>query len=214
MKKINEIILRTKTFIITHFKGTPYEEQIEHYGNRKDKHGLDNVISVLTVLNDNLNQQTSVKKSLATLKFESIIEETISDNSYEEVINEINGTYIDNYFASMYIMVRKLLENLIYDCLKKYYDTDVDKYYNTSNGQHQGFGTLIDNFNSMIKETRFKKDVGDIEQRFIDILKEFQEKGNKDAHSLFNLPHQDFIEERKDKINNLIKKLDWAIQKL
>ena len=66
----------------------------------------------------------------------------------------------------------------------------------------------------MIKETRFKTDVGDVEQQFIDLLKEFQEKGNKHAHSLFDLPHQDFIEERKDKINNLIKKLDWILQKL
>ncbi|KKN40748.1 hypothetical protein LCGC14_0730180 [marine sediment metagenome] len=145
---------------------------------------------------------------------EIIDEKNISDKSYEEVVAEINGTYNDEYFTSMYIMVRKLLENLLYDCLKKYYNADVDKYYNTPKGQHQGFGTLIGNFNDMIRETRFKTDVGDIEQRFIDLLKEFQEKGNKDAHSLFNLPHQDFIEERKGKINNLIKKLDWILQKL
>ncbi len=56
--------------------------------------------------------------------------------------------------------------------------------------------------------------VGDFDQKFIDLLKEFQETGNHNAHSLFNLPYQDFIEERKDKINNLIKKLDWVLQKL
>jgi len=104
---------------------------------------------------------------------------------------------------------------LLYDCLKAYYGgQDVEKYFNTSKSQHQGFGTLIDNFNQMINDTNFKTMVGDIEQQFIDLLKEFQEKGNKNAHSLFNLPHQDFIEERKEKINNLIKKLDWALQKL
>jgi len=46
------------------------------------------------------------------------------------------------------------------------------------------------------------------------LLKEFQETGNQDAHSVFNLTHQDFIEERKEKIINLIKKLDWMLQKL
>ncbi len=66
----------------------------------------------------------------------------------------------------------------------------------------------------MIKEARFKTNIGDVEQQFIDILKQFQEKGNKDAHSLFNLPHQDFIEERKEKINNLVKKLDFISQML
>jgi hypothetical protein len=217
MTKINEIILKTKTFIIAYFKGTPYNEHIEYYGNRKDKSGLDMVISVLTVLNENLNkQQTVIKKPQSTLKFDKIIEESnVTDNTYEEVIAEINGTYKDNYFTSMYIMVRKMLENLIYDCLKAFYRThDIEKYFDTNNYKHQGYGTLIDNFNQMIKETRFKTDVGDIGQQFIDLLKEFQEKGNRNAHSLFNLPHQDFIEERRDKINNLIKKLDWVLQKL
>jgi len=148
-------------------------------------------------------------------KFMKIIEENnLSDKIYEEIVAEINGTYNDHYFTSMYIMVRKLLENLLYDCLKKYYGTDVNKYFNTAKNQHQGYGTLINNFNKMIEETRFKRDIGNIEKRFIELLKEFQEKGNKDAHSLFNLPHQDFIEERKDKINNMIKKLDWVLQKL
>lgn len=45
-------------------------------------------------------------------------------------------------------------------------------------------------------------------------IKEFQEKGNINAHSLFNVPHQDFIEERKDKINVLIKKLNIILQRL
>ena len=106
-------------------------------------------------------------------------------------------------------------DNLIYDCLKTFYGTNnVEKYFNTSKNRHQGYGTLIDNFNHMIKEPRFKTNIGDFEQNFIDLLKEFQEKGNRNAHSLFNLPHQDFIEERKEKINNLIKKLDCVLQKL
>ena len=145
----------------------------------------------------------------------SIIEENITDAIYEEVVAEINGTYNDHYFASMYIMVRKLLENLLYDCLKAFYETqDVEKYYNTGKNRHQGYGVLIDNFNQMINDQNFKTMVRDVDQQFIDVLKEFQERGNKNAHSLFYLQHQDFIEDRKEKINNLIKKLDWILQKL
>ena len=48
--------------------------------------------------------------------------------------------------------------------------------------------------------------VGDVEQNFIDLLKEFQEKGNRDTHSLFNLAHQDFIEEKKEKMFFDLKK--------
>ncbi|KKL25511.1 hypothetical protein LCGC14_2404570 [marine sediment metagenome] len=119
----------------------------------------------LNVLNDDLKNdyEILIQSFVTSLEFEKIIEMNLSDEIYQEVIKEINGTYIDHYFASMYIMVRKLLENLLYDCLKKYYDTDVDKYFNAGKGQHQGFGTLIDNFNITIKETRFKTDIGDFE---------------------------------------------------
>ncbi len=144
-----------------------------------------------------------------SLKFDSIIEDIeLEDPKYKEIISEINGTYQDYYFTSMYILIRKLLENLLYDCLKSYYGTtDIDKYYNTGQDRHHGFGTLISNFNGMINTPDFKRDVGDVEQGYIDFLKKFQEKGNKNAHSLFNLPHQDFIEEQKEKINNIIRKL-------
>ena len=181
---------------------------LEHADVMREQIGILEPVSKRIIKGKELNH-------LEEFEFIEIIDEkNITDKSYEEVVAEINGTYNDEYFTSMYIMVRKLLENLLYDCLKKYYSTDVDKYYNTTRGQHQGYGRLIENFSDMIKETRFKTEVGDIEQQFIDLLKEFQEKGNKNAHSLFSLPHRDFIEERRDKINNLIKKLDWIIQKL
>ncbi len=216
--KINKMILKAKSLIAKHFIGTPYHEQVEIYSTSVNKHGIDMVMSVLSTLYENLKEdyESLKKKQSISLKYDKIIEDiNITDKIYEEVIAEINGTYYNYFFRSMYIIVRKLLENLLYDCLRAYYGgQNVKKYFNINKSQHQGFGTLIDNFNDMIKETRFKTDVGDVEQRFIDLLKEFQEKGNKHAHSLFDLPHQDFIEERKDKINNLIKKLDWALQKL
>ena len=149
------------------------------------------------------------KSKSISLEFDLIIEDIdLGDKKYQEVIKEINGTYQDFYFTSMYILIRKLLENLIYDCLKSYYGTrNVDKYFNTGDDRHHGFGTLISKFNEMINDSDFKRDVGDVEQGYIDFLKEFQEKGNKNAHSLFNLPHQDFIEQRKEKIKIFMKKL-------
>ena len=185
--KINGLITKTKALISSNFsEDSTYYKQVElHSKGRKRMCGrneLNLVMADLKVVHDDIIQncyEILEEEKTSSLKYGKIIEETdITDNTYEEVIKEINGTYIDHYFASMYIMMRKLLENLLYDCLKKYYDTDVNKYYNTAKGQHQGFGTLIDNFNDMIKETKFKTDVGDVEQRFIDLLKEFQEKSN------------------------------------
>ena len=220
--KTNGLITRAKAIVSRNFgQDSIYLTQMELHSQpvRNGKCGrseLHTVMEDLRVLYEDIKKdyETLIESFTTSLKYENIIEKSISGDIYEEIIEEINGTYSDHYFASMHIMVRKLLENLLYDCLKKYYTTDVDKYYNTTKGQHQGFGTLIDNFNVMIKEARFKTNIGDVEQQFIDILKLFQEKGNKDAHSLFNLPHQDFIEERKEKINNLVKKLDFISQML
>ncbi|MHA1284478.1 MAG: hypothetical protein ACTSQP_18420 [Promethearchaeota archaeon] len=221
--KINGLITRAKALVLKYFsEKSIYFKQMELHSQpvRNGKCGrseLHTVMEDLKILYDNLKKDyESLEQSFTTsLKFKKIIEMNLSDSTYEEVIAEINGTYIDHYFTSMYIMIRKLLENLLYDCLKAYYGTqDVEKYYNIRKDRHHGYGVLIDNFNQMIKETNFKTNVGDLEQQFIDLLKEFQETGNRNAHSLFNLPHQDFIEERKEKINNLIKKLDWVLQKL
>lgn len=220
--KTNGLITRAKALVLNHFgEESLYFKQIELHsqGGRQGKCGrneLHIVMEDLKVLYDNFKKDyESLEETITiSLKFDTIIDVNLSDDTYEEVVGEINGTYSDHYFASMYIMVRKLLENLLYDCLKAFYGTrDVQQYYNIGKNQHQGYGVLIYNFNDVIKDQNFKTLVGDVDQKFIDLLKEFQEKGNRNAHSLFNLPHQDFIEERKDKINNLIKKLDWILQK-
>jgi hypothetical protein len=45
---------------------------------------------------------------------------------------------------------------------------------------------FFENFNGMKNDQNFKTMVGDFDQEFIDLLKEFQETGNRNAHSLFN----------------------------
>lgn len=223
ISKTNGLITRAKALVSRNFgQESVYLNQMKLHSQpvrngRCGRSELHAVMEDLRVLYEDVKNdyETLIESFTTSLKFDNIVEANISDSTYEEVIAEINGTYIDHYFASMYIMVRKLLENLLYDCLKGYYGTqDVEKYYNTGKNRHQGYGVLIDNFNGMINDQNFKTMVGDVDQQFIDLLKEFQETGNRNAHSLFNLAHQDFLEERKDKINYLIKKLDWVIQKL
>ncbi len=215
---IKILLTKIKSLMSNNFQDWTYNKQIEQYTYDGSLSYLINIMPHIIALYDDLSKDYAKleKQKEISLQYEEIIEEmNLHDPTYEEVIAEINGTYNDHYFASMYIMIRKLLENLLYDCLKKYYGTgNVDKFFNTHKGHHQGISTLIDNFNYMIKEINFKSVVGDIEQQFVDLLKEFQEKGNHTAHSLFSLHHQDFIEERKDKINDLIKKLDLVLQKL
>lgn len=195
-----------------------YFIQVKDLASNLSRSNLELMIGVLTAIYDILKkgyENLDLVRPI-TLKFEKIIEDmNLNDQIYQDVVDEINGTYRHYYFNSMYILIRKLLENLVYDCLNKYYGTSqIELYYNTGKNRHHGFGTLIENFNILIKVMNFKTSVGDIEQKIIDWLKNFQEKGNKNAHSLFSLAHQEMVEENKDKINELIKKLIYIKEKL
>ncbi|TES99989.1 MAG: hypothetical protein E3J90_04435 [Promethearchaeota archaeon] len=144
-----------------------------------------------------------------SLKYDKILEEIdFGSDIYRDVIMEINNTYKFGFFTSMYILIRKLLENLIYDCLKKHYGTaNIEKFFNESKTKHHGFSTLRLNFNALIQEPGFIAMVGSVDQKIIDLLGEFKEKGNINAHSLFNFPHQSFVEEKKEEIDLLLSRL-------
>lgn len=150
------------------------------------------------------------------LKYEKIIDDIdLKDSAYHEIIKEINGTYKNHFFTSMYILIRKLLENLLYDCLKKYYGTQNNaRFFNTKKKQHHGFGTLRENFNILINEGDFIENIGKIDQKFIDLLKDFKDSGDINAHSLFNFPHQKFVEDKKVEINILLKRIKSVLDRL
>ena len=151
-----------------------------------------------------------------SLKYEKILEEIdFGSDVYRDIIAEINSTYKYGFFTSMYILIRKLLENLIYDCLKKYYGmANIDKFFNEGRTKHHGFSTLRLNFDSLIKEPGFIAMVGAVDQKIIDLLGEFKDSGNVNAHSLFNFPHQSFVEEKKEEIDLLLSRLRSLLENL
>jgi len=151
-----------------------------------------------------------------SLKYEIILDEIdLKSDIYTAVIDEINNTYKFGFFTSMYILIRKLLENMIYDCLKKYYGmTNLDKFFNTDKTQHHGFSKLRLNFNLLIQDPNFIAMVGIVDQKFIDLLGEFRDAGNVNAHSLFNFPHQNFVEKKKEEINILLSRLKTILENL
>ncbi len=217
--RIQELYTKITSLLRRFFnQDAQYYKEVEKYTSEVSRTNLELVIGVLSAVNANFKKDYEDFDQIShiSLKYEIIIEpnETV-DNIYQEIFEEINGTYNCFFFNSMYILIRKVLENMVYDCLKKFYGTNqIEKYYNTSKNKHHGFGTLISNFNQLIKEPNFKANVGDIEQKLIDWLIEFQEKGNKNAHSLFSLATKDLIEEKKDIINELIKILNNIVEKL
>ncbi|KKN06932.1 hypothetical protein LCGC14_1072330 [marine sediment metagenome] len=145
------------------------------------------------------------------LKFDRIIERSIKFNEdvYNAIIREINTSYLHYCFTGMYILIRKLLENLVLDSLRLFYSTSgVDKYYNSHENKFLGFNRLRKNFQAMINESDFIQKVHTIDQKIIDWLLLFKESGDIHAHSLFSIGHQNLIEENIGILNELLKILD------
>lgn len=152
-----------------------------------------------------------------TLTYDYIIDRNFQfkENIYDEIRNEINGTYRKRYFTAMYVLIRKLLENLLIDCLRIYYEeSNSEKFFDENNGRFLTFEVLKKNFNSMKDEPDFRKKVGVIEQKFIDVLDKFRDMGNIQSHSLFSLSHQTVVEENKDLLNLIVRRLNDIMIKL
>ena len=108
----------------------------------------------------------------------------------------------------MYVLIRKLLENLVLDCLRKNYtEQHLDKFFDENIRQFLPFEYLKKNLNEMKEDSIFRQKVGTFDQKFIDILDIFKDSGNIHGHSLFSINHQIIVEENKDALNILIKRL-------
>jgi len=158
-----------------------------------------------------------IGKIKTPLKFDRIVERDIkfSEDTYNAIIREINITYLHYCFTAMYILVRKLLENLVLDSLRLFYGpSGSDKYYNSNKRKFLGFSRLRKNFQTMINETEFIQNVHTIDQKIIDWLLIFKESGDIHAHSTFSIGHQNLIEENKGILNDLLKILEQIKLKL
>jgi hypothetical protein len=152
----------------------------------------------------------SVSSVDTSLKFDHIIEINyqFKESTYSEIRNEINVSYRKRLFAAMYVLIRKLLENLSIDCLRKnYMGQNLDKFFDENIGQFLPFEYLKKNLNKMKEESNFRQKVGTFDQKFIDIMDKFKDSGNIHSHSLFSINHQIIVEENRDALNTLIKRL-------
>jgi len=107
----------------------------------------------------------SSKSRDISLEYDRIIDLNFQFNSdiYNEIRSEINGSYRKHYFTGMYVLIRKLLENLLIDSLRSYYTLqNSEKFWNQDQGRFLTFEMLKKNFNLMKDESDFKQKVGTI----------------------------------------------------
>lgn len=128
------------------------------------------------------------------------------DDFYKGLINEINCLYSERYLISLSVLVRKLLENLIIDILRKKYNTsELNLYYDPSRHRFQDFSTLINNIE--LKLSDFQSITPNFNKEFLKNINEFRGAGNASAHSIDICLNTDYFSSKKKDLNYIIKLL-------
>jgi hypothetical protein len=137
----------------------------------------------------------------------------IPDDFYEKLIDEINRAYAYQMPMALSITVRKLLENLVIDILRKKYGTaHLELYYNPSRRRFNDFSVLLQNLDA--KKGDFHYISSSLDRSFISDLNRYRETGNSGAHSIdTNLTIEQFAAD-KDKINYLVRLLLRVFRRL
>lgn len=135
------------------------------------------------------------------------------DDFYQKLIDEVNRAYAYRMPIALSITIRKLLENLVIDVLRKKYGTaGLTLYYDTSRRRFHDFSVLLKNLEA--NQGDFHHISPSLDRTFIDELNRHRETGNSGAHSIdANLAVEQFIAD-KGRINYLVHLLLRIFQRL
>jgi hypothetical protein len=148
------------------------------------------------------------------IDIEKLIEvKELPHDFYYDLTEEINKAYSYNILPAVQILIRKMLENLIIDILrKKYTMKNIDLFFNTEKGRFHGFQHLLKNLTEKIDD--FKAISPEFTKNFLREINSFREHGNATAHTLeINIKREE-IKKDKDKLNYIIKLLTRVFQSL
>ena len=168
---------------------------------------------ILSIFGDKSADAMSLFQNISIPMVNKFIEVTwLPDDFYKRLIDEINRLYISGFPMSLSILIRKLLENLIIDILRKKYGTEgLSLYYDTYRGRFQDFSVLLRNLDSNKEEFNYVTQNLDSS---IQKINQFRETGNSGAHSIdVNLTINQ-ISKDKDDINYLVQFLLRILQNI
>jgi predicted house-cleaning noncanonical NTP pyrophosphatase (MazG superfamily) len=103
---------------------------------------------------------------------------------YKKLIKEINLAYKNELFTAVFILSRKLIENLLIDILRKKYPINSEGlsiYYNARKGAFKNFSDLLEEFKN--RKNDFKPDLRAVEEILAN-LELFRPMANSQAHSI------------------------------
>ncbi len=136
----------------------------------------------------------------------------IPDDFYKRLVQEVNRLYKEQLPFALSVLIRKLLENLVIDILRKKFGTaELSLYYDTSRRRFHDFAVLIKNIDS--KKAEFYHVTPNLDKAIKDI-EDYREMGNSGAHSLDANLTIDTFSKDKQRINYLVQLLLRVLQNI
>jgi len=126
------------------------------------------------------------------------------DEFYKVLAQNINLAYKYGFYTATMVLIRKMLENLLIDILRKKYGMkNIDLFFDQQHGRFKMFNELIRNFEEKLQD--FKYIEPGIEEVLTE-LKNMREECNAAAHSL-----EKEIRLKRDNLDNIKEKVNFLV---
>lgn len=125
------------------------------------------------------------KKGTSREPTKKIIEFETNDHFLKKHILEINRAYNHKCYTCVFVLSRKVLENLIIGVLKTKYPVNRELYFDIPKGRNQDFSVVLDSLYK--KRSDFGDDKKEIIERLQQKLKPFKNDANDKVHSLYHI---------------------------
>ncbi|MGD0976864.1 MAG: hypothetical protein ABR875_01025 [Minisyncoccia bacterium] len=143
-------------------------------------------------------------------KIQTLIDYDTTDHFKKGHIEELNRAYTFSCNTCVFILGRKIVENLIIDILKKKYPekekTNKELYFDTAQGRLKDFEVILKNLKS--KKSDFGSENKAVE-RLCDLAKVLKDDANNKTHSWYHL-----VENKKEVDDLNLKAIIEIIKKL
>jgi hypothetical protein len=155
-----------------------YDESVRRLISKEDKASIPFV---------KIEKTHSVLKGKKRYKepIKEIIHFQTTDHFLGKHIAEINRAYTKHCYTCVFVLTRKVMENLIIGILRAKYPTERELYFDKGRGRNEDFSVVLDNL--FKRRNDFDHERKEAIKRLHQKLKPFKNDANDKVHSLYHI---------------------------
>ena len=142
-------------------------------------------LTIPTVKIEKVPTLKNKKASKAKEQIKKIIQFETTDHFLKKHIAEINRAYSYKCYTCVFVLTRKVFENLIVEILKAKYPAERALFFDSPKGRNHDFSVVLDNLYR--KRSEFGDDKKEAIDRLHQKLKPFKNDANDKVHSLYHI---------------------------